>query len=140
MSWDAILMGLPKGLSMDELSKSYPADWKPPAIGSSGDVLAQFQRLFPGLDHLEGQTCVTSDDFWIEFNYRVDKVSGCIDSIGIRSNAGPGAMAVMQRVSEAFDVRMVDCQSGQFADFSDSTNDSMRQFTDWRDRVLDRPS
>jgi hypothetical protein len=134
MSWGALMMRLPKDLSMADLPRVLPADWRPPAIDSADEVRARFEELFPGQIHRDGQTCLEGEEFWIELNYRVDRKSGLVESIGVRSNAGAGAMALLKRACDAFDTRLVDCQSGEFADFSDGTMASMRQFSEWRDR------
>jgi hypothetical protein len=132
MSWGAILLRLPPHVTLDEL----PDDWQPPSFGAVADIRRQFERAFPGQHHADGQSCVEGETFWIEFNYRSEKSGGEVESIGIRSNAGPGAMAVMQRACDVLGLRMVDCQTGQLADFSSETQASIDGFCAWRDRVL----
>lgn len=134
MSWDGIMLRLPNAVALDDL----PNDWKSPVIGILNEVQALLQRAFPGQQHAEGRTCVVGDEFWIEFNYRIEMESGSVEHIGVRSNAGPGAMASMKRACEMLDLRMVDCQTSEIADFSDVTAESMERFAVWRDRIINQ--
>lgn len=142
MDRGAILMRFPEGAVSD-----IPKDWKPPAIGTVAEVKAVFEGIFPGQRHFLGQTCVDGDGFWIEFNYGKHVEQGklvpvkeeeLIEAIGIRSNVGAGAMAAMTFACEKLGCRMMDCQSGELADFSEQTEISMTEFAEWRDRALGR--
>ena len=141
MAWGALLMRFPKGVELHEV----PKDWKPPAIGTVEEVKGVFEGLFPDQRHILGQTCVDGEGFWIEFDYgtyvpderplRVES-DEAIESIGIRSNVGTGAMAILKAACEKLDCRMLDCQTGELADFSEATDSSMKEFAEWRDRAL----
>ena len=141
MAWEAILMRYPEGVAASEL----PAEWQPPAIGTAEQLRETFEKAFPGHRHEMGATSVDGDGFWIKFDYgchlkdgKIAKVGkdDLIDSIGIRSNAGPGAVAILRLASEKLGCRMLDYQSGEFGDFSEGTESSMKKYTEWRDQML----
>jgi len=126
------MLRLPNEVELADL----PHDWKCPAIGTPAEVRQKFEKAFPGEQHEDCQTYVVGEMFWIEFNYRVDNKSGLVESIGVRSNAGVGAIDMMKRACEVLGLRMVDCQTMEIADFSDRSEASMEQFTAWRDRAI----
>lgn len=131
MAWSGVLMRLPEVSSLTEL----PKDWTTPAIGTIAEVRSRLEQAFPDQRHMDGQTCIEDEEFWIEFNYRLARHGSTVESIGVRSNAGPGAMAAMKHACDVLGLRMVDCQSGEVADLSEQTESSMQEFTAWRDRV-----
>jgi len=126
------MLRLPPDVALADI----PRDWTMPAIGTPADVRAWLEQAFPGQDHADGQTCVVGDGFWIEFNCGLADECGQVESIGVRSNAAPGAVAVMKVACEVLELRLVDCQTSEIADFSDQTEASMAEFTAWRDRIV----
>jgi hypothetical protein len=145
MAWEAIMMRYPEGIGPSEL----PDEWKRPSIGTAEQVKAAFEEAFPGQRHEIGMTSVDGDGFWIKFGYGCHIKDGkiaevekddLVQAISIRSNAGPGAVAVLRLACENLGCRILDFQTGEFADFSEATESSMKKYTEWRDRMLrERP-
>lgn len=85
---------------------------------------------------MDGQSSVEGDGFWVLFNYSVRNEAGTIESIGVEASSTPAAIAVPKHACVVFGVRMVDCQTGEFADFSEATETSMNEFAEWRERAI----
>jgi hypothetical protein len=47
-------------------------------------------------------------------------------------------MGALKLACDKFDCRLLDCQTGELADFSEGTDASMKEFAEWRDRALGR--
>jgi hypothetical protein len=132
MSWDGLMMRFPPNLPMSEM----PADWKPPALGTPSEVQEQLKHVFPEHRHIDGQTSVQGDSYFILFNYQVRNGEGTVESIHVESTPVPEAMAQLKRVCESLNLRFYDCQTGEFADFASDTEASMENFANWRERVM----
>lgn len=132
MSWDGIMLRVPVGVPLMDL----PSDLKTSPIGSLKDVSDLLERAIPGCEHNDDGVVVDGKTFWIEFSYRLDGNSVLVDYLGVRSDAGPGAMPLMKRVCDLLDVSLFDCQTGEIADFDEHTEDSMNRFAEWRDRAI----
>lgn len=130
MAWGAIILNLPKGTKLEEL----PKDFQPPPIGNADDVYAALSVLFPEHEHQLGQTRYSDETCYVEFTY---EKQGVVESIGVRSNAGQNAMAVMRAVCEAMKLTMVDYQSCQIANFDEATQENMEEYLAWSKRALD---
>lgn len=129
MSWGAIMLNLPKGAKLEAL----PNDFQVAPIGNSEDIYAVLRELLPQQEHRLGQTSYCDETCYVELNY---KKEGVIDSIGVRSNAGQNALAVMKAVCEAMDLTLIDYQSGEIADFDEITQEGMDTYHQWSNRVL----
>jgi hypothetical protein len=129
MAWGAILLKLPNVVRLEDL----PHDYQPSAIGTPEEIHAVLKGLFPDHEHTVGTTSYYDETCYVEFNYQND---GIIDSIGIRSNAGPTALTVMKAVCDVLDVTMIDNQSGQIADFAEVTQENMEEYRAWVKRVI----
>lgn len=132
MSWDGLIFRAPAGISLHNM----PADFQMQPLGTTEEIGDVLRKLFPDQSHHHGQCCVEGDDFWLELNFSDQKEPDGQTSIGVRSNAGLGVLPVLRRVCEAFNARLVDCQTSDFADLETSTQASMRSFAEWRDRNL----
>lgn len=132
MTWDAVLFRAPQGVAIDDL----PRDWRLPPIGTPEEVKVVFEEEFPGQRHVEGQSSVEGDTFWVLFNYNARNDAGKIESIGVQASPTPAAIAVLRHACEVLGVRMMDCQTGEFADFSQATVTSMDEYARWRERAL----
>lgn len=132
MSWDGLMMRFPPNIRVSEI----PTDWQPPVIGTGSEVQERFKQIFPEHCHMEGQTAVEGDSFFILFDYQARNEQGTVDSISVQSTPVPEAMTQLKRVCELLNLRFLDCQTSEFADFSRETEASMENFAAWRDRVL----
>ena len=131
MAWGGLIFLTPPGATLDSL----PADYSLPSLGSTSDVRSTLETLLPAHKHIDGQTVIHGDAFWIELNYTPAE---SVDSIGVRTNADMEAMAVLKSVCHALAARLYDNQTGDFTDFADDMSSSMEQFRNFRDR--NRPS
>ena len=133
MSWDGLIFRAPADASLQNM----PADFQMQPLGTTSEIGDVLRRLFPDQSHHHGQCCVEGDDFWLELNFS-DRKADIRSSIGVRSNAGLGALSVLRQVCDAFGARLVDCQTGEFADLESATRSSMTTFAEWRDRALQK--
>ncbi|MDP1799602.1 MAG: hypothetical protein Q8K78_19060 [Planctomycetaceae bacterium] len=132
MSWDGLIFRAPEVRSVNDLPKDYVL----PSLGTTEEIGTVLRELFPDQSHHHGQCCVEGDGFWLELNFGYPKDKPVREHIGVRCNAGLGAMSVLRQVCEAFAARLVDVQTSDFADFDADTQTSMRTFAEWRDRNL----
>ena len=135
MSWDAIIMRFGDAKTIND----FPADFNPPPVAETLTLKATLRRLFPDADHHDERSFLEGDDFWLELNHgcHTDE-SGNVSAVGVRSNAGKGAIVHLQRLCEALNSRLLDIQTSEFADFADDTESSMHSFSEWRDRALSK--
>lgn len=133
MSWDGIIMRLGNARSVQDL----PSDFQPPPVGTSESIGELLRRSFAEADHRIGQSSIDGDGFWLEFNYGCHTdAAGMVSAIGIRSNAGKGCLEPLRRICDALHSRLFDCQTGELADLSEETVESMKTFSEWRDRAI----
>lgn len=132
MSWDGLMMRFPPNIRISEM----PTDWKPPSLGTPSEVQDQLKRAFPEHRHIDGQTSIDGETFFILLNYSPRNDDGAVESIGVQSTPAPEAIAQLKRACELLDLRFYDCQTGEFADFSSETEASMENFAAWRERVM----
>src|SRR5262245_40180055 len=124
MSWDGLIFRAPANLSVNDL----PADFHLPLLGTTAEIGGVSRKLFPNQTHIEGQCCLHGDDFWLELNFGYPKEQNIHTSIGVRCNAGLGALPILKQICEAFGARLFDNQAGDFADLSVQTASSMDAF------------
>ncbi len=132
MSWDGIIFCAPANVSINDL----PSDFQMPSLGTTAEIGERLRSLFPEESHFEGQCCVKGDGFWLEFSFGYPKDVVHRDFIGVRTNAGLGVIPVLAQVCGAFNARLFDNQTSEFADLSSETESSMSEFAAWRDRNL----
>ena len=115
----------------------FPTDFNPPPVADSVTLQESLRRLFPGADHNDDRAYLVGDDYWLELNYgcHTDD-SGQVLAISVRSDAGRGAIPHLKTLCDELNARLLDIQTSEFADFSTSTENSMRAFAEWRERAL----
>lgn len=136
MSWDGIIFRAPSEMFVNDL----PSDFQMSVLGTTFEIGRVLQNLFPNSQHSHGQCCIEGDGFWLELNFSDTNNDDTRDCIGVRSNAGLGVIPVLESICKAFNSRLFDCQTGEFADLESGTRSSMSAFASWRDRVIDRNS
>jgi hypothetical protein len=134
VSWDGLIFRTPEVRSVHDL----PRDYVLPPFGTVDEIGAVLRRLFPNHSHHPGQCCIEGEGFWLELNFGHPKEPPIHTSIGVRSNAGLGVLPVLREVCTAFNARLFDNQTGDFADWEAGTASSMQSFAEWRDRNLPR--
>ena len=127
MAWGGLIFVTPRDATLDSL----PSDYDMPVIGTSSEVHAALNSLFPTGEHTRGQSNIRTDTCWVELNYDSDN---SVVSIGVRSNADETALSILNSVCRLFAARLFDNQSGDFCDFDAETASSMAAFRDFRDR------
>lgn len=132
MAWDGIMLRLPVGVPLSEL----PNDFQTPTIGALDDVKSLLKGAIPDGNYNPTQLVIVGSEFWCEFNFRLDAKGAMVEHVGVRSNVGAGALAAMKRVCEVLDLTLIDCQTGEIADFAERTLDSVKEFAEWRDRAI----
>ena len=130
MSWDGLIFRAPAGVRICDL----PRDFRLESLGSQQEIRETLMGLFPDQRHTSCQSSTQGDDFFLQLNYEGPDSEGRISSIGVRSNAGDGALPALSRICKAFGARLYDNQTGDFADLDAQTRDSMRAFREFRDR------
>lgn len=134
MAWGGLIFRAPDGVRIVDL----PNDFQLEPLGSDEEIRTKLAETFPDQRHTAGRSCIEGDDFRVELNYADAEDQGPRTCIGVRSNAGDGALLVLKRVCEAFGARLYDNQTGDFADLELETRDSMKAFREFRDRNLPR--
>jgi len=132
MKWEAVLVQLPEGVVVEDL----PVGWQPPCIGTPKEVQATFEAAFPNGKHDDGHSTVEADGAEVEFTYGIsDDSEDPVRAISVRSNPSVSAVPVLQSASEIFDCRLFDLQIGEFADFGEQTEASMRDLVALQNRM-----
>ena len=129
MAWGGLIFVTPPDATLESLSSDYAM----PSLGSSSDVRAAIESLFPDGEHSTGQSSIRTDTCWVELNYESD---GSVKTLGVRSSADEAALSILQSVCSLFSARLYDNQTGDFADLTGNASSSMADFRDFRDRKL----
>ena len=136
MSWDAIIMHFGDARIIEDV----PSDFTPPPVATSMELKAILSRLDPDAEHGPDRSDLQGDDFWLELNHGCHTdADGNVSCVGVRSNAGAGAIRQLRRLCDAMGAQLYDIQTGEITDFSTSTadvQDSMQKFAEWRDRAM----
>ena len=129
MAWGGLIFATPPNATLESL----PSDYAMPSLGSSPDVRAALENLFPDDEHSHGKSNIRTETGWVELNYESD---GSVDSLSVRSNADKTALSILRSVCNRFSARLYDNQTSDFADFDGNSSSSMVDFRDFRDRNL----
>ena len=136
MTWGASLMRLPKGMNIAEIAEEYGNDWQPPPVGSVAEIRDALKSLFPDAKHHGDESVIQEGYAYVQFSYGDRKGTGWVESIGVVSNGDEDGIAIIQAVCERLDLKMVDHQSGEIADFEQEPGRSMEEYRAFRDRAL----
>lgn len=136
MTWGASLMRLPRGMTIAQIAEEYGNDWQLPSVGSVAEIGDALQSLFPDAKHHGDESVIQDGRVYVRFNYGDKKGTGSVESIGVVSNGDEDCIAVIQAVCERLDLRMVDHQSGEVADFDQEPQCSMEEYREFRERAL----
>ncbi len=128
MSWDGLIMKFPKDISINDL----PENWKAPEISSIIEIMDIVEK-FPSIENKPGNALIEIDDTWIELMYDSESE---INSINIRTNGTQYSMEIIKQLCQKLDADLFDVQIGEIADFENSTNESMSQFTKWCNKII----
>ena len=117
----------------------FAPEFNPPPVATVSSLKDTLLRLFPNAEHADERSYLEGQDFWLELNHgcHTDE-DGNVSAVGIRSNAGRGAIEHLKQLCDALEARLLDIQTSEFADFSDMTASSMDAFAAWRDRTMSR--
>ena len=138
MTWGASLMRLPKSMTIAEIAEEYGNDWQEPPVGSVADIADAFKSLFPDAQHHGDESVIQEGYAYVQFNFLDRQRTGSVESIGVVSNGDEDSIAIIQAVCERLDLRMVDHQSGEIADFEQEPQRSMKEYRAFCDRALQK--
>jgi hypothetical protein len=131
VSWDILLQRFPQNVASPA---EIPDDYKPPVIGSRAQVASSFRELFP--------TAITSDPGWIvidrdDFSIEVSILDNeqCTGFMLYVHGDESAVQAVMQ-IAQHFEMRALDCSSGEFMDAMADPASGLQQWRAYRDKVL----
>lgn len=118
MSWGGLIMRFGAAKTIAD----FPPDFKPPPVATAAQLRGLLRQLFPDANHFVERSQCTGDDFWLELNHGCHTdLDGNVSAISVRSNAGSGAIPHLKRLCAALEVRLLDLQTSEFADFSQET-------------------
>ena len=100
-----------------------------------GNVL---KSLFPDSEHLGDESTIETEYTYVRFNYRDRTGDGTVESIGVISNGDEDGIAVIKTVCERLDLRMVDHQSREIADFETEPRRSMEEYRAFCERTREQ--
>jgi hypothetical protein len=138
MTWGASLMRLPDGMTMSEIAKKYGDDYTLPLLGTVTEIGNVLKSLFPDSEHLGDESTIETEYTYVRFNYRDRTGDGTVESIGVISNGDEDGIAVIKTVCERLDLRMVDHQSGEIADFETEPRRSMEEYRAFCERTREQ--
>jgi len=136
MSWDALVTHFGDARMIEDV----PSGFSPPPVATTTDLKAILGRLYPDAQHEPDRSHVRGDGYWLELNHGCHTdVEGNVSCVGVRSNAGLGAIEKLKQLCDALNAQLYDIQTGEITDFSThaaDTQGSMRRFAEWRDRAI----
>ena len=136
MTWGASLMRLPKGMNVSQIAEQYGNDWEVPTIGSVTEIGEALTSLFPDVQHHVDESVIQIAHGYVRFSFGDRKGTGTVESIGVVSNGDEDCIPIIRAVCDKLDLRMVDHQSGEVADFEQEPARSMKEYRAFRDRAL----
>jgi hypothetical protein len=129
MSWDGILINIPKGWSINDI----PADWEPPIIGSSQFVDEKFHKLFPDGAY-EPEFCFYDG---IEFYYGAENKKDVL-SIGIRTLGTETGIKAVFLLCREFNLSLIDFSTGEVVETEEDFWQSMNAYRNWANKAFKR--
>ena len=135
MTWGASLMRLPDGMTVGEMSSKLGDDYQLEPVGSVTEIGDAMKSLFPDAEHRDDESTVRGPYTYVRFNYRDRKGKGAFESIGVVSNGDDDGIAMIKLVCDRFDLKMVDHQSGEIADFDEEPRRSLEAYRAFCDRA-----
>lgn len=138
MTWGASLMRLPDGMTIGEIASKFGDDYRLVPVGSVIEIGVAMKSLFPDAEHRDDETTVRGEYAYVRFNYRGRAGKGTVESIGVVSNGDDDGIAIIERVCDRLDLKMVDHQTGEIADFDHEPRRSMEAYRAFRDRARTR--
>lgn len=130
MSWDLLLLNVP----LDIISaKDIPGDFDA-VVGPKPEILSVLRKICPDIDLTDPNWGVLRrDDFSIEFNLGNGDP---LRAIGLAVRGGDRAIRIIQKICEKTGCRAVDFATGEFIDFDFDPAQGLREWRQYRDRVI----
>lgn len=131
MSWDVYLMKIPENISsVVEMGN----DFESQPLGNHEDILKVFKELFPTSDFTDPNWgMLDTEDYAVEFN--ISK-SDPVDSIMLHIRGNDKSVEIVEGICKRTGWRAIDTGSGDFIDFSNSPENSFKEWSRFRNQVL----
>jgi hypothetical protein len=131
MSWDILLQRFPQNVASPE---GMPDDYRPPVIGSRAQVASTLRELFPAAD--------TSDPAWIVIDgddFSIEVSTGdheqCTGFM-LHVRGGDTAVQPVMQIAKHFELRALDCSTGEFMDAMVDPASGLQQWRAYRDKAF----
>jgi hypothetical protein len=132
MSWDLIVMDLPRGAAV---VADIPADFKPASLGTRADVIAKIKQAVPTADFSDPSWGMIEGATW-SIEISLGKKEAC-DSFALHvRGSGDEAVAVVAAIVDGVKLRAVDAQTGELFAAGPQGLESFRRWCAFRDRVI----
>ncbi len=131
-------MRLPAGMTIHEIATEYGNDWKPPSLGHTNEIAKALKEQFPHAQHLQNESVVETEFTYVRLNYSDRNGNGVVESIGVTSNGDEDSIAIIKAVCDRLDLRMVDHQTGEIADFEKEPRKSLEEYRAFCDRAREQ--
>jgi len=130
MSWDILLQRFPQNASPTEV----PDDYAPPVIGSRAEVASSLRELFPAANTSDpAWIVIDGDDFSIEVSTGDNEQ--CTGST-LHVRGGDGAVQAVMQIAQHFEMRALDCSTGEFMDAMVDPGSGFQQWRAYKDKVF----
>jgi hypothetical protein len=131
MSWDVYLMKVPENIitveDMDDNFSSQP-------LGGKKEVLTLFKELFPEADFTDSSWGILdNENYSIEFNISNEDP---VQSVALHIRGNELAVKAIEKICQRTGWRAIDSGSGDFIDFSNSSESGFKKWQQFRDQVL----
>ena len=134
MSWDAVMVKLPVGKSIAEITEKYGNDWGQTAVGTISEVFKAFESHLPEASNKLGSSDYFTDEFYVQFQYEESFETGLVEAIIVTSDGHEDTMPILQYLCDVLEVKLVDMSSSEIVDFESILNKSMGRFRKYRDK------
>jgi hypothetical protein len=131
MSWDVLLQRFPQNVTNPA---DVPNDYRPPVIGSRSEVASSLRKLFPAAN--------ASDPAWVVIHgedFSIEVSTGDNDycsRLMLYVGGGDGAVQAVMQIAQHFQMRALDCSTGEFMDAVPDPSAGFQQWRAYRDKVL----
>ena len=111
-----------------------PDDYRPPVIGSRSKVASSLRELFPAAN--------TSDPAWVVIDgedFSIEVSTGDDDDCSgfmLHVRGGDGAVQAVMQIAQHFQLRALDCSTGEFMDAMPDPSAGFQQWRAYRDKAF----
>ena len=135
MAWTVLLFNLPTETAA---SRDFPKHFKPPALGTTEEVIQILEELFPNISGWDpsGATLTTSE-FSVELSFHLHKRnSHVVEAIGLRVHGFDSVISVIRELCETTGWSAYDTSRGDFIDFATTPAAGLQGWREYAQRVI----